>query len=399
MISSTAICLSLAAGSSATAAFSARESSVLSFPINKRHRPQQPILRRLSNGSEITLYNISGSDSYHIELRIGTPAQGLTLSGSQMKDCTSSGIFNPKSSVTLEFLRNGSSIQYAVGSAKFDYVKDDITLPGSSIALTSVQFGVGTNSSETSEGVMGLGFGNGKNLNYSNFIDALQDQGATKSQAFSVALGDVNHDDEGVIIFGGVDTKKFTGPLKQFNTLGKQTLDDTYRYYVQLETVGLTNSEGRSTTYENSSLPVLIDSGSTLSTLPAATLDNLAKDMGAKYETDLSQYSIGCDQFKTNATVDFAFHGLKIHVPYSQFLLHNGSSDCIIGAQRSNMSEGPPYYILGDTFMHSTYVVFDQSTLYGWPHTQTVARTSKKSQRAAWDQLTLQANVLLQVLP
>jgi hypothetical protein len=63
-------------------------------------------------------------------------------------------------------------------------------------------------------GSLGLGFGKGINTNGSNFIDELFEQGVTETKAFSFTLKnqDINTD-QGSLIFGGVDTKQFAGPL------------------------------------------------------------------------------------------------------------------------------------------------------------------------------------------
>ena len=85
-----------------------------------------------------------------------------------------------------------------------------------------MQFGVAQASSELNEGILGLAYGNGKNLDYDNFVDVLARQGVTKGRAFSIALGSVDADNGGVIIFGGVDPKKFSGPLIHNGIQGPQ---------------------------------------------------------------------------------------------------------------------------------------------------------------------------------
>jgi Eukaryotic aspartyl protease len=61
-------------------------------------------------------------------------------------------------------------------------------------------------------GSLGLGFGKGFNTNRSNIIDELFDQGVTETKAFSITLAK-DDIDQGSLIFGGVDTKKFAGSL------------------------------------------------------------------------------------------------------------------------------------------------------------------------------------------
>lgn len=62
-------------------------------------------------------------------------------------------------------------------------------------------------------GILGIGHGENMTIRYKNVIDQLADQGVTHTKAFSLALGSKS-EQEGVIIFGGLDTSKFTGTLQ-----------------------------------------------------------------------------------------------------------------------------------------------------------------------------------------
>lgn len=74
--------------------------------------------------------------------------------------------------------------------------------------LKGVQFGVATSTTDEFSGILGLGHGEGVALEYKNLIDQLEDQGITDTKAFSLALGG-KEEQEGMIIFGGLDTGKF----------------------------------------------------------------------------------------------------------------------------------------------------------------------------------------------
>jgi hypothetical protein len=89
--------------------------------------------------------------------------------------------------------------------------------------MEKVVFGVGQGSQELAFGIAGVGHGKGVNLKYNNLIDELFDQNITQSKAFSVALGSQRTNNSGTVIFGGVDTKKFTGQLTQLQNLPPQT--------------------------------------------------------------------------------------------------------------------------------------------------------------------------------
>lgn len=104
-----------------------------------------------------------------------------------------------------------------------------------------MQFGVAIASSSLNVGILGLSFGGNNsqernssagNLNYNNFVDELYLQGVTQSRAFSIALGSADSPDDGVIIFGGIDTSKFGGSLHTVPILDPQNNENLYRCVV-----------------------------------------------------------------------------------------------------------------------------------------------------------------------
>jgi Eukaryotic aspartyl protease len=95
--------------------------------------------------------------------------------------------------------------------------------------MQSVIFGVATASTDTYLGIMGLGYGNGFNLAYNNVVDELFEQRVTNSRVFSLALGSADASNGGVLIFGGVDTKKYVGSLHRTDILDPQGADGLVR--------------------------------------------------------------------------------------------------------------------------------------------------------------------------
>ena len=103
--------------------------------------------------------------------------------------------------------------------------------------MTNVQFGVGVQSRELNEGILGLSFGDTEeeaNLNYSSFVDQLYLQNVTKTRAFSIALGSADAENDGTSVFGGIDTSKYIGPLHTLPILGRQGSDKLYRFAILL---------------------------------------------------------------------------------------------------------------------------------------------------------------------
>lgn len=246
-------------------------------------------------------------------------------------------------------------MQFGTGAVVFSYVADTITLPGSDASVKQAQFGVATKSEDLNEGILGLGFGEGVNLKYANFVDQLAAQGVTKTKAFSVALGAEGSDNGGIIIFGGVDTGKFSGSLASNAILAPATGDIT-RYSVQMNSITF-KSGSTSNSYSGSSTGVVLDTGSSLCELPTAIVDSMATDFNAQVQDSL--YIVDCSLQTQDGSLDFAFPGVTISVPFSDFILQDGNV-CILGVQAIEANSGITA-LLGDSFLRSAYVVFDQT--------------------------------------
>ena len=86
-------------------------------------------------------------------VNLGTPAQTVKValdtgsselwvnpqcanagSASQRASCTSNGSYNPKNSKTANITDEPGSITYGKGEVEFEYVSDDIALPGSGMS-------------------------------------------------------------------------------------------------------------------------------------------------------------------------------------------------------------------------------------------------------------------------
>lgn len=305
-------------------------------------------------GQKLKVAIDTGSD----ELWVNPDCSSPDLTSGQAQECFANEEYQASKSSTSDKLGSTSEIKYGKGYVELAYYKDTIALPDSTLKVTEAQFGVATASEELNEGILGLGFGEGFNLDYPNLIDDLASQKLIDTKAFSVALGSVDEDNGGTLIFGGVDTKKFTGPLVSNPILKPQNGEDLYRYWVEMTSVALTKG-GSTSTYSGTNLPVVLDSGSSLSYLPASVVRNMASDLNG----DLDQsglYLVSCSLVDDDGSVDFAFGDITIKVPFKEFIWQFDSSTCILGAVPVDSSSGITA-LLGDTFMRSAFVVFDQS--------------------------------------
>lgn len=342
----------------------------ISFPI---HRGSRSLSARSSTASLVN----EADTSYLIELAFGSDAQPVKVAidtGSDelfvdpncsdsdfskiiQKECTADGQYEPGTSTTSTITEETSEIVYGSGAVDIQYVIDSVGIPGTSTNMSKVQFGVAVVSKDLNEGILGLGFGEGVNLNYSNFVDQLAAQNVTNTKAFSVALG-TSDTEGGNVIFGGVDTKKFSGSLAS-NTIQDPATGDIQRYTIQMNSITLTNGS-TSNKYSGSDLSVVLDTGSSLCELPTAIVSSMATDFNAQEDSTGLLY-VDCDYQSMDGTLDFAFPGVTISVPFSQFILSDGA-ECVLGVEAFDSDSGI-VALLGDTFLRSAYVVFDQTNM------------------------------------
>ncbi|KAK4171077.1 aspartic peptidase domain-containing protein [Triangularia setosa] len=356
---------------------SGTKKGLMSFPV--LHKRSQALNLRTKD-NVVALGNVS-TLSYLIRLQIGTPPQlvevvldtgsfelwvdptcATAATESQEEKCNASGRYVPSMSST--YVNKGviQHIGYGKGGAEISYAVDDILVPGSnSEALRNVVFGVGLNTNELAWGVGGIGHGYGFNLHYNNLVDELHAQGITQSKAFSIGLGGQYSEAGGVIIFGGVDTMKFSGKLHKFDNMPPQiegSKEGPWRYWIQMKSVGVTTPNSVMSTYEYSTMPALLDTGSTWSYLPQHIFDSLQDDFNATLSEDGS-LEVPCSMIAQPGTVDFTFGELTIQVPYSEFISQLEPEYCALGI----LPRKGPYdrAVLGDSFLRSAYVVFDQT--------------------------------------
>ncbi|RYP22274.1 hypothetical protein DL765_001788 [Monosporascus sp. GIB2] len=272
---------------------------------------------------------------------------------SDRKFCEAVGHYNPSASSTSVQLAGTKTLVYGIGSARIQYVADDIRLSGTDAHLKKVQFGVAMKTEDELTGILGLGHGHGVTLDYKNFVDQLEDQGITDTKAFSLVLGG-KMEQEGLVIFGGLDTGKFSGTLKTLPIIPAQkSPDGAPRYWVNMNHISLTPPSNRTKRYENTTMAVFLDSGATLTLFPPEIAHAIAADFGAESPDATGMFPVDCSLSTVPGTIDFAFDGITIRVPYSELVREFQTTlgeTCYLGI-------GPheDFVLLGDTMLRSTY--------------------------------------------
>lgn len=135
-----------------------------------------------------------------------------------------------------------------------------------------------------------------------------------------------------------------------------------------------TADNGTVTNYTRSAVPVILDSGTTLTYIPTSMADRIFRALDAVDDTTgTGLVYVSCDYLNdANFTFDFQFGGSDgpiVKVPVDEMVLNNVQgyielglavptlpfdNVCSFGIQPSS-----DYYLLGDTFLRSAYVVYD----------------------------------------
>jgi hypothetical protein len=348
--------------------------------IQRRNVPN-PIahdqMRRRANTVQQTLDNLE--TLYFANATLGTPEQTFRLhidTGSsdlwvnaassnlcseRGNQCGSSGTYNANDSSTYEFVNNAFNISYVDGSgASGDYATDTFRFGGQTI--TDMQFGIGYTSS-SAEGILGIGYTiNEVQVNrfgldaYPNLPQKLKDDGTINSVAYSLWLNDLDAS-TGSILFGGVDTDKFTGSLSTLPIIQESGV--YAEFIIALTDMGV--GDNKTSLFSGSNVPVLLDSGSSLMYLPNAVCTALYTQFSAQYDSSQGAAFVDCDLANQSGSLEFGFSGVTISVPYNELVItaaiSRGRPVCILGIAPAGNSVS----VLGDTFLRSAYVVYDLS--------------------------------------
>ncbi|KAL9125533.1 MAG: hypothetical protein Q9217_005272 [Psora testacea] len=335
--------------------------------------------------------------AYLINLTIGTPPQPFSVqldTGSsdlwvpsvfsdacllEEESCQGFGAYNRSRSSTAELIaQDAFQIQYQDNSTiQGNYVNDTVAIGNTQI--TNLTMGIATQASR-SLGVMGIGYVAGESIaesdpdsTYPNVVQQLKDQGMISTTAYSLWLNDLGPDSlTGSILFGGLDTAKYTGSLAALPV--QKGPNGTYTdLTIALSSFSLTDAAGKNAYHQdNLALPVILDSGTTATYLPEDIANDIMSGVGAINDEQIGLI-IPCSLAASPATFAFAFGGQggpSIQVSFDQFIipimLEDGSqpefSDgsgtvCGFGLMSSGAGDQP--ILLGDTFLRSAYVVYD----------------------------------------
>ena len=382
-------------------AFYAAGPKVLGLDFHKVRREvdsSSPHLRRRAGSGTVTESLLHADILYIANVTVGTPPQNLSLqldTGSSdlwvpdvqsdlchVLGCDMWGSFDAQESTTFQSQDQSPTFEVSYGDQSEyagEYGTDTISIAG--VTMENVIFGVvqqakgiqGT-TSFSSNGLIGISFDAGEAgaelgllpTPYPGFVSQLKNNGRIKTRSYSLWLNDVNAP-SGSILFGGVDTSKYTPPLLGLPMVGTNSSDYSTidRLAVEFTGISLSDSQGTKPIGNSFVLPALLDSGTSATLLQPDLAQAVLNSAGAVTDPSFPSPLVSCNLQNAAASYIFAFggdSGPKINVSLSQLItpaqglkFKDGSDACEFGIQASTDGN----IILGDPFLRSAYVVYD----------------------------------------
>jgi len=356
-------------------------------PIDTEYRLRPRRSRRRKRDANVAVTLDNSQVLYSANVSVGTPPQNLILqldTGSsdiwlpassaslcqQRGDQCEGGTFDSSSSSSFKDIdQGGFKIEYVDGSgAKGDYVSDNFEIGGATIK--SLEMGLAT-TTVIGVGVAGIGYDSNEGIvlysgktSYPNLIDQMVSQKIVNSRSYSLWLNDLDAN-TGSVLFGAIDTEKFTAPLIGVPILKDASTGNFTSFAVTLSSVAVNDGTNISNvTSSGFSAPVILDAGTSMTYLPDDITNSIWNSVGAVESQDDGVGYVDCDLQKTDATINFGFGGsdgptVKVKVselvfdPSTQF--SDGSPACAFGILPAGQEE----LLFGDSFLRSTYVVYD----------------------------------------
>jgi hypothetical protein len=175
----------------------------------------------------------------------------------------------------------------------------------------------------------------------------------------------------GSILFGAVDTAKYSGDLISVNVYPDEAGGRVTSFTVAFTSLSATSSSGTDQiTPSNYASAAILDSGTTITLLPDDIARTVFEELGAEESEQLQAVVVPCALAQNTGTLNYQFGGVGgpvIKVAMSQLVLPlvlsngevptytNGEAACQLGIEAA----GDLPVLFGDTFLRSAYAVYD----------------------------------------
>lgn len=285
-------------------------------------------------------------------------------------DCSQYGTFDKSASSSF----HNNNTQFAISYGDDTYASGTWgtdTLHIDSLDIDNVSMAV-SNYTNSTIGVLGIGLAGlettysgsavadaSSSYQYYNFPMILKKDGIIDQIVYSLYL-DEPSSSSGSVLFGAVDHSKYSGNLYTvplINIYEQQNIDNPVEFDVTLYGIGV-QTDSDNTTIATTSIPALLDSGTTISYFPSSMLEMIADTLGAQYSSSAGYYVMDCLSDDDTTLLVFDFGGFHITAPLSDFQSQVTRSQCML-----MMSTQTDRIILGDVFLQHAYVVYDLENL------------------------------------
>lgn len=367
-------------------------------------------VKRQDDTLDTNIFNIityTTGGAYYANVSVGTPGQQQTVildtgssdlyfDASTARACQSNGPyscrggeFTPADSSTYEIVVPAPAFDTEFGdgsTASGPFASDTVCI--SDICVSNVQFGLAQQVHSTtgySLGLLGLGYSinEASRHQYPNIPEVLVTAGEINSRLYSVYLN--NWDDySGSILFGGIDTSKYTGPLQSVDILPDKKYGFVYQMVTTVTDMTATvngrssrifsgGAPGPSAYFDRTSLPVLLDTGSAAWSVPYSHFPAIAQPF-SYCQIINHQIICPCSHRDSDDSITLTFEGkIDINVPVSEFIVPTYDAETGAPQKFPGMDDeyacafmivpsegtGMGFDTLGDAVMRSMYVVFD----------------------------------------
>ena len=351
----------------------------------------------------------STGGAYYANVTVGTPPQpqvvildtgssDLYFDASTAEACESTGPyscnggeFTPKNSNTYTIIEQAPAFNASYGdgsTAVGPFAADTIGI--GDVLIENVQFGVAEEVNSTTGyaiGLMGIGYSaiEASRHLYSNMPEVLKKAGVINSRLYSIFLNSVDQT-SGTILFGGIDTTKYTGPLVTLDLLPSlETTASGNQVDQFISTVtaanATVNGQVNQMWYGGSpginaynahdrALPVLLDTGSSAWSIPTDFYNQYVGPVFTyvdQYGTCPCSYRDSGDSLslRFGDAVDITISAREFIVPIynsttnQPYPYPNSNDEACAFMLSSSQGTGQGFDTLGDAILRSMYVVFD----------------------------------------
>ncbi|KAJ5273809.1 hypothetical protein N7478_008934 [Penicillium angulare] len=289
------------------------------------------------------------------ELWLDTTTGVIEITATNSTRCTdnpdascSTGYFDIDASSTYKFISNDPTDE---ADFPVDFGSDNVTISGLALSSVDLVVNMGTDLNE----FLGIGYIVSDKLDApASILQALLDQGHIKSAAYSLWV-DEPTGTTGTILFGGVDTTKYTGELY---TMSVPAVNGT-RYLPTVLMTKVTVQTSSVSPGNSSTLPtyMVLSSTSPQTVLPTETVEQVFKDLNITWDEEYQVGMIDCGASEKDYSITFTFGDFSIKAPVSDFIATGNSDRCQFNFVPS--LGGTP--ILASDFLRRAYVVYDLS--------------------------------------